>query len=504
MSSEEDKTKSEANASDVKQNSQQATDKFPLAEVRQAASAGILQRSSMWWVTLICLLGAVFLAWKSMPQTGTEITIHFPEGHGLKPDDAVRYRGIEVGRVTSVALNEDLTGIDVRVMLNPGGGALDREGTRFWIVRPRLSLTEVSGLETAVGSKYIGVSPAAQNAARRVEFEGLASVPPDELDHGGLEIILRSDDRHGASPGAPVTWRGVKAGKVLSVNLSPDARHVNVTVRIDRAYRRLVRPSSKFWVTSGFGVDLSLTGLKLNAQSLTTIIQGGVSFISPPDQKEQEPVTSGHVFLLADSVDEEWLKSAANIPLVDFALPETVVVNGERKSSILGISRSKEFTQTGLLVADSAGAVLLTPTLPPSDDGSVLTDFQVLANQSDPLVVSGARTEECQSAMSGMSQVSTRQATAALPWTAFRTPSTPEDCLVVRSAVVDGKATPLIQPVDLEQISLFENNWVIQIDDADFSEWHGAPVVSMADGKIIGFLQIDSGRPTVVLYSSGA
>ena len=39
MSSEEDKTKSEANASDVKQNSQQATDKFPLAEVLQAASA---------------------------------------------------------------------------------------------------------------------------------------------------------------------------------------------------------------------------------------------------------------------------------------------------------------------------------------------------------------------------------------------------------------------------------------------------------------------------------
>ena len=214
---------------------------FPMAKVVDAAP-GLLTASRMWWVTLACIVLAIFLAWRSMAEGGRQIEIHFPEGHGLKAGDSVRYRGIEVGLVIEVTLNSDVSGINVKVALKPGGGALDRKGTRFWIVRPKLSLTEISGLETAVGAKYIGVSPGEPTDAHWDDFEGLASAPPDELDHGGLLVILRSDDKHGTAPGAPVTWRGVKTGKVLSVNLSPDARHVHITIRIDRAYRRLVRP----------------------------------------------------------------------------------------------------------------------------------------------------------------------------------------------------------------------------------------------------------------------
>ena len=244
---------------------------FPVAKVKDAAPL-LLRSSRMWWLTLVCLILAIILAWQSMPQKGQRITIHFPQGHGLKAGDTMRYRGIKVGTVSTINLNAGLSGVDVVVELKPDGGAIDREGTRFWIVRPRISLTEVSGLDTAIGAKYIGVSPGDPAGPQRTEFEGLSAAPPDELDYGGLEIVLRSDQRYGTSPGAPITWRGVKAGKVLSVNLSPDARHVNITVRIDRPYRKLVRTSSKFWVNSGFGVDIGLTGVKLNADSLTTIL----------------------------------------------------------------------------------------------------------------------------------------------------------------------------------------------------------------------------------------
>ncbi|MGB4709340.1 MAG: MlaD family protein [Fuerstiella sp.] len=503
MSSPKKETTVAATVSDAEKSSEVSAVEFPVAEIKEAASVGLLRYSNMWWVTLVCLLGAVFLAWKSMPETGTVITIHFPEGHGLKAEDTVRFRGIDVGRVTSVALNDDLSGIAVNVMLNPGGGALDREGTRFWIVRPRLSLTEVSGLDTAVGAKYIGVSPGESAGPIRRVFDGLAAAPPDELDYGGLEVVLRSDDRHGTSPGAPVTWRGVKAGKVLSVNLSPDARHVNVTVRIDRAYRRLVRPSTKFWVNSGFAVDVGLTGIKLNAESLATIVQGGVSFISPPDGTSKEVVRNGHVFVLADAVDKEWLKSAANIPLVDFPLPETVLVKGEHKTSLLGFQRSKEFTQTGLLVSDSSKSMLLTSAISVEDDETALPDFQLLINEAEPLLVSGKRKDDCQSPISGMLQVEVSGISGTLGWAAFRTPNSPEDCLIVRSAVIDGKSTPLIQTIDFEQLQLFEDNWSIHLEDADLSEWQGAPVIAMADGKIIGFLQTDFGRPVVSIYRTG-
>ena len=131
-----------------------------MAQIREAkATAEILATSKLWWAAAVCLMIAFWLTWKSIPANGPTVTIHFPEGHGLKSGDAVRHRGIEVGLVSEVALSDDLTQIAATVILTPGASGLAREGTRFWILIPQMSLTGVIGLETAVCSKYIAVIP---------------------------------------------------------------------------------------------------------------------------------------------------------------------------------------------------------------------------------------------------------------------------------------------------------------------------------------------------------
>lgn len=482
---------------------QSVTPEFPVAKVVETSSAtGMLRQSKMWWITLLCLLLAVWLAWSSMPETGPQINIQFPEGHGLKVGDVMRFRGIEVGAVTNVTLNESLTGISVDVMLKPGEGSLDRDGTRFWIVRPRLSLNGVSGLETAVGAKYIGVSPGDPNGPHRKQFDGLQTTPPDELTGGGLELVLRSDDRHGISAGSPITWRGVDVGQVLSVNLSPDARHVDFGVRIERGYRRLVRPASKFWITSGFGVDIGVTGVKVNAQSLTTIVRGGVSFITPADGSDA-PIYSGHVFTLAETPKSEWLKSAATVPLVDIDLPETVTVLGQRVTSILGIKRTSDFTQTGILINGKNGTRLLTASLPTvTVDGSedpVLSDFQIQLADGTLETLSGLSLATCSDGPEGTFNLPAGKLTATISDSQFRIPVEFEECLAVRSAVVDGKATPVMQAIDVDQIEQRGDSWQVY-GDADFSQWHGAPVVSSKDGKIIGLLLSDSGSTVIAKH----
>jgi len=481
-------------------------EEFPTVTIVNASdAAGILRQSKMWWVTLVCLLLAGWLAWQSLPERGPEIQVTFPEGHGLKTGDVVRYRGIEVGTVTNVDLTSDLTGIAVDVMLKPGEGNLDREGTRFWIVRPRLSLTEVSGLETAVGAKYIGVSPGDPSGPHQQQFTGLHVAPPDELAGGGLELILRTNDRHGISTGSPITWRGVDVGQVLSVNLSPDARHVDVSVRIDRRYRRLVRPSSKFWITSGFGMDLSLTGLKLNAQSLSTIVRGGISFITPADGAESD-IQSGHVFTLAEMPEDDWLDAAATVPFVDIDLPETVTVHGTRTTSILGIQRNRPFTQTGILVGNSGAVHLLTATLPTSatdeSQDAMLTEFQIQRADGSTEEYSDIPLADTTASIVGTMLVPCDNQESRLVDKDFRVPTSPEECLIVRSAIVNGKASPVIQAVDIEQLEDREDSWVIFGNDADFTQWHGAPVVASADGKIIGLLLTDSGVPVIAKYQS--
>ena len=78
---------------------------FPVAEIANVKRPWWTTLSRMWLITVSCLLIAIGLTWSAIRSPGTTIEIRFSEGHGLKPGDAVRYRGIDIGHVEKVTLN---------------------------------------------------------------------------------------------------------------------------------------------------------------------------------------------------------------------------------------------------------------------------------------------------------------------------------------------------------------------------------------------------------------
>lgn len=528
---------------------------FPVAAIREAGSttSSLLKTSPMWWATLACVVVAFWLTWRSMPTNGPTVVIRFPEGHGLKSGDAMRHRGIDVGTVTDVTLSSDLSQIAATVTLTPGAADLAREGTRFWIVRPQLSLAGVSGLETAVGGKYIAVAPAEEPGGLQKSFDGLAAAPADEHSGDGIDIILRSDSKHGVNTGSPVTWRGVDVGQVLSTNLSPDARFVDIHARINAEYRRLLRPSSRFWVTSGLGVDVGLSGLKLNADSLTTIVRGGVSFATLATSRDRTPIQAGHMFDLHAKPDPAWLSAAASLPLIEFSLPSTITITGMRKSSILGISRSREFTVNGILVTSEKGdpqlltaADVVTTAISSSsresgpDGAPVLTVGAAESRASHPVTLTRAnrstanaastvvgnpvdsgsaqpKSSDNAAAAGAESELVTSELNSGLAWfTAsaalpelptisrqlLRIPSVPEECCICRSVKSDDEASAVIQCFSQSQLQATPGDWSVTSDLGDMSAWHGAPVVAMSDGKIIGVFVVAKQGPSVATLKS--
>lgn len=477
---------------------------FPQAEIQEIRSTtAIIFESRMWWLTLICFVLAFWFTWKAIPSKGPTIVIRFPDGHGLKAGDAVRHRGIDVGLVDSVALSDSLSQITAKVTLTPEAGGLAREGTRFWIVRPQLSFAGVSGLETAVGAKYIAVSPGDPGAEQRSRFEGLGAAPPDENFGEGTDLVLRSDAKHGVSVGAPVSWRGVEVGQILSINLSPDARFVDVHARINSEFTRLLRSTSQFWVTSGLGLDVGLSGLRLNADSLTTIVRGGVSFATPAVGKDKSPIQSGHVFVLHEKPDPKWLEPGSSIPLVDFDLPPSVTLQGTRAASFLGIPRTSRFTVNGLLVQRPSGRWILTAadvlaTDPGGDGGQIppvqeLTLGSVMVDAAVTLTIPPASDATENSATMekvGVTWISAgatdTSVYSAVAISEFRIPATPEECCLCRSVNADDSASSVIQSISVEQLKVADGLWTVTTDLGDLSPWHGSPVVSMKDGQIIG------------------
>jgi paraquat-inducible protein B len=258
------------------------------------------------WVLPGAVLVVVsIVVYLSLAQRGERIFIHFNEGHGLKPGDAVRCRGITVGEVQSVELSPDLKGVDVVIDLRPTAGGIAVKDSRFWIVRPQAALTGVSGLETVVGAKYIAALPGGGSAEHT--FVGLEEAPAVELEppeSGGLRIVLEASRMSGLRPGVPLTYHGVRIGSVLKSELADGGGAVDVEVYVLPAHKRLVRENSLFWNVSGFKLSAGLaSGLTLTAESAETVLAGGVAMATPG--KPGPPVEDGKRFPLADEPPKE-------------------------------------------------------------------------------------------------------------------------------------------------------------------------------------------------------
>jgi len=479
--------------------SQQPESGFPVADIKTAGGGimELLRGSKMWWITIVCLVLAVGLAWQAIPASGTQITIRFDDGHGLKAGDSVQYLGIEVGSVTQVALYG--SGVIARVEMKPDTNELLSQKTRFWIVRPQFGLSGVTGLETAVGAKYITLLPGDVAEGVTTEFEGLPAPPVDDSPDEGLQLVLQGDESQGVTPGAPVRWRGIEVGRVLSSGLSADARHVHHNIRIDRMYQRLVRNNSVFWVTSGIRVDAGLfQGLKLNTDSLTTIARGGISFLTP-DASDDAPVHTGQIFDLQEEPDQDTKAEFGNVPLYGGGLPQTVRLTGEWDPGIF--SRKRTIVRTGILINEGAQTFVLTADLPEGiyEEESRDIDLTLEIPDKDSVVLRGIGKSDCIRSVNGTLRIPLNLKDIAVEKLASAQLPDRQGSLIVRwGARPDGQRVPNPLPVDQRFLSVTEEGWIVSDELGDLEEWSGAPVIAAKSGDIIGVLVVRDDIPIIV------
>ncbi len=487
-------------------------DEFPVSDVvpRRTPWNGWAW-SPMWIVTLLCLLIAAGLTWASLDSPGVWVEIAFDTGHGLKVGDAVMYRGIEVGRVASVTLRRDLRGIDVEVLLNAEADGVAVAGSRFWIVRPQVNVQGITGLETAIGSKYISVLPG-ESEKRQRKFVGLETPPPDGADRGGIELVLRGEDRWGVSPGSPLSWRGIEVGQVLGCSLSPDAQHVDTRVRLDARYQSLLSNESKFWVTSGIQMDLSMTGLKLSTESLATIARGGVAFITPTSGVPMTSVSDainavqpGDVFKLHRKLNPDWIASARGITRFTAQPPSMVRVNAVWRESFLGIARKKSMSAWALPVVEDEKTVLLVPrNIVTAGEQAVAGSLALTYEGNDdetPLIVSGDLPAD--QALIRIPIDAATLKSPIIPANRFRTAQSPEDAVAIANHASHDAAqsdnSSISEMIGREQITVGDGVWNVRDSQFTSDVWNGAPVVSTKDEKIIGVLLVTDRDTTIAV-----
>ncbi len=247
-------------------------------------------------------------------ENGVAVRIHLPGSEGLEEGALIKYQGFTVGEVKRVDLNPDLSGVTAHALLRKYPRKFAVQGSRFWVVQPKLGITGASNLETLISGQYIEVQPGRGDA--RYEFVALKDPAPDAKPETGLNVVLKAPRLASIREGLRVYYRDIVVGRVTGYELGPTADEVLVYANIEPPYDVLVRSGTRFWNASGVNIDVGLfSGATIKTESLEAILAGGISFATPETQQSMAPVQEGEVFTLHSEANEEWLQWKPKIPL---------------------------------------------------------------------------------------------------------------------------------------------------------------------------------------------
>lgn len=260
----------------------------------------------VWLVPIVAAIIGGTLAVRAILESGPTITITFKTGVGLEAGKTkIKYKEVDIGEVKTVAISEDRSSVIVTARLGRESKGLLVEDTRFWVVRPRLQGGYVSGLGTLLGGAYIGVDVGKSPKSSRT-FTGLEEPPPVTKDVPGTTYFLHASDLGSLNITSPIFYRRLQVGQVVAYDLDRNGRGVTFTIFINSPYDRFVRANTLFWHASGIDLSLSTSGLKVNTESIVSILLGGVAFQTPEDRSDAPIAVSGAAFtLFADREDAE-------------------------------------------------------------------------------------------------------------------------------------------------------------------------------------------------------
>jgi paraquat-inducible protein B len=256
-------------------------------------------RLSLVWI--IPIVAALLGAWVAVTRVlgkGPDITIILQSADGLEAGKTkVRYNGVEIGTVKDIRLSDDHLRVVTIAQMAPKTEDFFVEDTKFWVVKPRISGANVTGLGTLLSGAYIGMEIGASKVAKQ-EFVALNTEPVIEGRVPGRFFTLKTPDLGSLDSGTPIYFRRLQVGQVASYQLDRDGKALTVKIFVQAPYDQYVNLNTRFWHASGIDLSLSANGLNMETQSLLSILIGGIAFETPANGPALSPAEANTTFPL--------------------------------------------------------------------------------------------------------------------------------------------------------------------------------------------------------------
>jgi paraquat-inducible protein B len=325
------------------------TDHADFTNLPQAESEPAKKRriSVVWVIPIIAALVSIGIAVQRYLSEGPTIRITFQNAEGIEAGKTtVKYKDVDIGTVTAVNLTDNYTKILVTARMEKSAEPLLDRDAHFWIVKPRVTLSGVSGLGTLFSGNYIGFEPGKSKEKQR-DFIGLENPPAVTRDRPGRQFVLRSDSLGSLGIGSPVYYRRLGVGDVIGYGISEDGKSVDVRIFLNAPYDRFVTPDTRFWEASGIEMSVGTGGFSVRTESLTALLAGGIAFETPIGMRPEEAAAET-VFTLFKDPKTAMAPAASEIQRFDLYPQE----------SVRGLSAGAPVLFLGLPVGEVSGITL--------------------------------------------------------------------------------------------------------------------------------------------------
>jgi paraquat-inducible protein B len=280
--------------------------------------------SLVWFIPILAALVGAWVAVARILSEGPKITIVFHSAEGLEAGKTkINYRGVDIGILSTIRLSEDHQRVIATAQMAPKTEDFLLEDTRFWVVRPRISGANVSGLGTLISGAYIGIE-IGNSKEEKSDFVALETPPVVSIDVPGRFFVLKTPDLGSLDTGTPIFFRRLQVGQVASYELNKEGQFFTVKVFVRAPYDQYVTANTRFWQASGIDVSLSASGLSVQTQSLLSILIGGIAFEAPATGAVLPIAEANTVFTLFSDRKEAFRPAARNPQTFELIFNESV------------------------------------------------------------------------------------------------------------------------------------------------------------------------------------
>ena len=285
-------------------------------------------------------------------QMGHEIVLTLNWDSGIDRGAAIRYQGLTLGKITDfIRIDPQARIIVASAKINPRIIPYLTSKSQFFVVAPQLDLGGVTNLHTLMLGAHIGISPSVDGEPLN-KFNVYNQKPAYQYNEPGLHLVLKAKDVGSLTTSSSIYYKQQKVGDIQAIeNIGPSEFLVHAF--IEPKYKGFVSTDSHFWNASGLHISGGLQNFDIKAQSIQSMLAGGIAFDIGVGNEELPP-KNGDNFQLYTNKDVAKQRSVFNLHLANaqgLSTKTRIMLRGEQIGSIHQIihHQDKVTLQVGIL-----------------------------------------------------------------------------------------------------------------------------------------------------------